>query len=125
MRKEQIRRREADPAGSHRLFLLLFFLCGAFLLRCWPPMRELLGAAKGKPEFEAFENLALRSMAKAVYSTDNIGHYGLAFPFYTHFTSPIRRFPDLMVHRLLSIYLRGGDSADKSRQRHRRRVFGN
>ena len=78
-------------------------------------LRELLGAAKGKPEFEAFENLALRSMAKAVYSTDNIGHYGLAFPFYTHFTSPIRRFPDLMVHRLLSLYLKGGDSADKGR----------
>ena len=78
-------------------------------------LRELLTAAQGKPEYEPFENLALRSMAKAVYSTDNIGHYGLAFPFYTHFTSPIRRYPDLMVHRLLSTYLRGGDSADKGR----------
>ena len=78
-------------------------------------LRELLGEAKGKPEFDAFENLALRSMAKAVYSTDNIGHYGLAFPFYTHFTSPIRRYPDLMVHRLLSIYLRNGNSADKAK----------
>ena len=78
-------------------------------------LRELLGEAKGKPEFDAFENLALRSMAKAVYSTDNIGHYGLAFPFYTHFTSPIRRYPDLMVHRLLSIYLRNGNSADKTK----------
>ena len=78
-------------------------------------LRGLLTESLGKPEHAACENLALRSMAKAVYSTDNIGHYGLAFRFYTHFTSPIRRYPDLMVHRLLTIYLRGGDSADKGR----------
>ena len=75
-------------------------------------LNKLLEQAKGKAEFAAFEDIALRSMAKAFYSTDNIGHYGLAFKFYTHFTSPIRRYPDTMVHRLLSRYLAGGDSAD-------------
>ena len=73
----------------------------------------LLAEAKGTPSYDALQIIALRSMAKAKYSTDNIGHYGLAFKFYTHFTSPIRRYPDLMVHRLLSIYLNNGDSQDK------------
>ena len=66
----------------------------------------------GRGEEYMIDSIAIRTMSKAYYSTDNIGHYGLAFPFYTHFTSPIRRYPDLMVHRLLFSYMNGGDSAN-------------
>ena len=76
-------------------------------------LNKLLASIRGKAEENVVSTLAIRSMAKAVYTTDNIGHYGLAFPYYTHFTSPIRRYPDMMVHRLLQRYLDGKRSADK------------
>ena len=74
---------------------------------------DLFKQIAGKGEENMIETIAIRTMAKAEYSTDNIGHYGLAFKHYTHFTSPIRRYPDLMVHRLLEHYLEGGSSVSK------------
>jgi len=78
-------------------------------------MNKLMDNVSGKKEQNIIETLALRSMAKAIYSTDNIGHYGLAFSHYTHFTSPIRRYPDMMVHRLLTKYLEGQPARDKDK----------
>ena len=69
-------------------------------------LNQLMADVNGKKEQNLIDTLAIRSMSKAKYSTDNIGHYGLAFDYYSHFTSPIRRYPDVMVHRLLQFYLR-------------------
>ncbi|MBP3353080.1 MAG: ribonuclease R [Bacteroidales bacterium] len=77
-------------------------------------IKNMLADAKKRPEANLIETITIRAMAKATYTTKNIGHYGLAFPYYTHFTSPIRRYPDMMVHRLLERYLDGGRSVNES-----------
>lgn len=76
-------------------------------------LNKLMDDCQGRREQNLIEMVALRAMMKAKYSVHNIGHYGLAFDYYTHFTSPIRRYPDTMVHRLLTRYQNGGRSANK------------
>ena len=76
-------------------------------------LNKLMGEIQGRPEQNILEQLAIRSMAKAKYTTNPVGHFGLAFEHYTHFTSPIRRYPDVMVHRLLQHYLDKGKSENE------------
>ncbi len=78
-------------------------------------LNKLMEDVNGKKEQNLIDTLAIRTMSKAKYSTENIGHYGLAFDYYSHFTSPIRRYPDVMVHRLLQYYLDGGKSVDEEK----------
>ena len=104
-----------DKLSRFRQFILRFGLMfkassGRAVAR---EMNSLIRNVKGRAEENAVTLMAMRAMAKACYTTDNIGHYGLAFPYYTHFTSPIRRYPDMLVHRLLARYLEGGRSADR------------
>ncbi len=106
---------DAERLESFRSFILRFghYFKATKGVAVAREINKLLGSIKGSTEENVVSMLAIRSMSKAIYTTDNIGHYGLAFPYYTHFTSPIRRYPDMMVHRLLAHYLAEGKSVSK------------
>ncbi len=106
---------DAERLESFRSFILRFghYFKATKGVAVAREINKLLGTIKGSTEENVVSMLAIRSMSKAIYTTDNIGHYGLAFPYYTHFTSPIRRYPDMMVHRLLAYYLNDGKSVSK------------
>ncbi len=103
-----------EKLDSFRTFIARFGyqLEGATPRKIGQSMNKVIAQTRGKAEHNLIETLALRAMAKARYTINNIGHYGLAFDYYTHFTSPIRRYPDMMVHRLLSQYLDGQTTAN-------------
>lgn len=104
-----------DKFDSFRKFIVKFgyYLQATNSKGISKELNKLLSEVKGKTEENLIETLAVRSMAKARYSTENIGHYGLQFDYYTHFTSPIRRYPDVMVHRLLDMYDKKAESQSK------------
>ncbi len=106
---------DAEKLESFRSFILRFghYFKATKGVAVAREINKLLTTIKGSTEENVVSMLAIRSMSKAVYTTDNIGHYGLAFPYYTHFTSPIRRYPDMMVHRLLAHYLNDGKTLPK------------
>jgi ribonuclease R len=84
---------------------------------------RLAEAAKEDEKLRLLEPLAIRTMAKAIYTTNNIGHYGLAFDYYTHFTSPIRRYSDVLVHRILDANLKEVHREDKSKPRSKMQAY--
>ena len=105
---------DADRLGNFALFAQKF----GYKLNLTNPkkisteLNDLSLAVVGKPEQNVIQGLAIRTMAKAIYTTEPLGHFGLAFDHYSHFTSPIRRYPDMMAHRLLEHYLNGGKNID-------------